>query len=121
MDERHHILQLIAEAERASGLVVPAPSPQTARQSLIHEPAIGQNVDGRVGCLDVHRTESVLPVLPNSFERGARLNGSPEAMHQMAGVSGVSPHPYPENDFALLSAGEVEGNLDGSAWVQSGP
>ena len=35
VDERHHVLQLIAETEGAPGLVVSAPRPKTARQGLV--------------------------------------------------------------------------------------
>ena len=71
VDEGHHVLQLIAETERAPRLVVSASRPQTARQSLIQEPAIGQDIDGLVGCFHMHGAERVLPVLPHGFERAA--------------------------------------------------
>ena len=69
MDERHHVLQLIAETEGASRLVVSAPRPKTAGQSLVQEPAVGQHVERRVGSFHMHGAESVIPVLPHRFQR----------------------------------------------------
>ena len=57
MDERHHVLQLIAEAERAAGLVIAAAPPQTAGQGLIHQPAVGQQVEGLIGCFHLYRAQ----------------------------------------------------------------
>ena len=45
VDERHRILKLIAETEGAPRLIVSAPRPQTARQRLVQEPAVGQHVE----------------------------------------------------------------------------
>ena len=45
VDQRHRILNLIAEPEGAPRLVVSAPRPETARQRLIQEPSIGQHVE----------------------------------------------------------------------------
>src|SRR3990167_665413 len=42
VDERHHVLQLVAETEGAPRLVVSAAGPKTARERLVQEPAIGQ-------------------------------------------------------------------------------
>ncbi len=93
VDERHRILQLIAETEGAPRLVVSGPGPDAARQSLVQEPAVGQHVQGRVRGLHADRAERVVPVLPHRFERAARRVGSPEAIGQVAGVIGVSPAP----------------------------
>ena len=53
MYQGHRVLQLIAEAEGTSGLIEPRASPHTAGQRLVDEPAVGQEVDGRVGSVDV--------------------------------------------------------------------
>ena len=54
MDERHHVLQLVAETERAAGLIVPAARPQSASLRLIQKPAVGEYVEGRIGCLHLY-------------------------------------------------------------------
>jgi hypothetical protein len=53
---------LVAKTERASRLVVTASRPETARQGLVQEPAIGQDIKSRVGGFDMDRAEGVLPV-----------------------------------------------------------
>ena len=65
--------------------------------------------------------ESVIPVLPHRFQGGTGRSRSPEAIHQVAGVIGVSPDPEPEDDLALLPVGQFEWNLDGCAGVQTDP
>ena len=79
VDQRHRVLQLIAEAEGAARLVVSAARPEAARQRLVEQPAVGQHVEGRVGRFHLHGAERVVPVLPDRFERRARRGGSAEA------------------------------------------
>ena len=121
VDERHNVLQLVAETEGAARLVVSAAGPNTARQSLVQKPAIGQDIDGLVGCFHLHCAERVIPVLPHLFERAARDGRSPETTHQFAGVIGISSCAEPEDDLALLPVGQLEGNLDRGAGIQGGP
>ncbi len=90
VDERHHVLQLVAETEGAPRLVVSAPCPKTARERLVEEPPVGQHVEGLVGRFHIDCAESVVPILPHRFERAARGSRSPKAMHQVPGVIGVS-------------------------------
>ena len=121
VDKRHHVLQLIAETEGAPWLVVSIPGPKTARYSLVQEPAIGQDVDGLVGCFHIHCAESVIPVLPDRLERFSRCSRSPEATHQVAGVIGILSYTEPEDYLPLLSVGKFERNLNSGAGIQSGP
>jgi hypothetical protein len=72
VDNGHHVLQLVSETKRATRLIVSAPSPKTARESLIQEPSVGQHVERRVGCFHLDCAESMLPVLPHRFERAPR-------------------------------------------------
>ena len=120
VDERHHVLQLVAETEGAPRLVVSAPGPKTARESLVQEPAIGQDIDGLVGCFHLHCAKRVIPVLPHCFERAARGGESPEMTHQFAGVIGIPPCAEPEDDLTLLPVGQLEWDLDSGAGIQSG-
>src|ERR1039458_3850237 len=47
VDERHGVLQLIAEAEGAPGLVVTAARPQTAGERLVEKPTVGRGPPSR--------------------------------------------------------------------------
>ena len=51
----------------------------------------------------------------------ARGSRSAEATHQVAGVIGISPCAEPEDDLTLLPVGQLKGDLDSGAGVQSGP
>ena len=57
MDQRHHVLQLVAEAKRAAGLIESRTAPDAARQALVQQPAIQQQIHGGIRCVDLHRTE----------------------------------------------------------------
>ena len=106
MDERHRVLQLIAEAESAARLVVAAARPQTARQGLVQQPAVGEHVERRVGRFHLHRAERALPVLPHLFERSARGADAAEALRPGCRASSASaPDAEHEDDFALLAVG----------------
>src|SRR5665213_1428705 len=41
VDKRHHVLQLIAKAERTARLIERVTRPQPTRENLVHEPTIG--------------------------------------------------------------------------------
>src|SRR4030042_4863871 len=108
VDERHYVLQLIAETEGAPRLVISAARPKAARQSLVQEPARGQEIDGLVGCFDIYCAERVIPVLPARFKRAARGSRSTKASQQGAGVSCLSPCAEPEAALTLLSVGQLD-------------
>jgi hypothetical protein len=105
VDEGHHVLQLVAETEGASWLVVSVPRPKAARKGLVQEPAISQNVEGLVGGFHMNRTERLVPVLPHRFESAARRDRSPEAMCQVVGIIGIIPYTEPEDELTLFSIG----------------
>src|SRR4030042_5976642 len=102
VNERHHVLQLVAETEGPSRLVVSVPRPKTARQGLVQEPAVGQNIEGRVGCFHLNGAESVTPVLPYRFERAPRSRRSPEAIDHVDSVIAVSPYAKCKDNLTLL-------------------
>src|SRR3970282_2013046 len=86
VDERHHVLQLVAKTEGTPRLVGSAAGPKTAHYSLAHEPAIGQNIYRLVGCLHLHCAKRLIPVLPNRFNRVTRRSTTPDTTHQFACV-----------------------------------
>jgi len=108
VDERHHVLQLIAETEGPTGLVGPAPRPKTARQSLIQEPPVGEHIeDGPVfppAC-----AESVLPILPDRFEARPAPQRIPGSDTPGCGVLGVSPCAQREDELTLLPSAISKG------------
>ena len=121
VDERHHVLQLIAETEGTPRLIVSVPGPKSARYCLVQEPAVGQDIDGLVGCFHIHCAESVIPVLPDRFERVVRGGSSTEATYQGACVIGISSCAEPEDDLTFLPISKLKWNLDCGAGIQSSP
>ena len=105
MDQGQHILQLIAEAEGAPGLVGRAARPEAAGQGLVHQPAVGQHVECRIGSFHLDHAKRVLPVLAHRFQCGARGNGATEALHEFAGVVTGAPDAKTKDDLALLPVG----------------
>ena len=76
--QRHRVLQLVAEAEGAARLVVAAARPDAAGERLVQQPAVGQQVERRIGRLHLHRAERVVPVrcTASSASRSRRRRGS---------------------------------------------
>src|SRR6266436_6777704 len=119
MRQRHHILQLVAESERAAGLIETAPAPDAAAQSLIQEPAIGHEVGSRVGSIDIDRAECVTPVTPDSFLSLAgriRLAVTP---NQLLHVLQVATRAQAKCYLPRLLRRQIEGELEGGAGVKA--
>ncbi len=122
MDERHAVLQLVAEAEGTARLVVAAARPEPAGQGLIEQPAVGQDVERGVRGLHLHRAQGVRPMLADRFQLGPRGRGAATAMQKAAGVVRAAPpdHAQPEDDGARLPMAQVEGRLERAAGIQRG-
>jgi hypothetical protein len=88
-DQREHVLQLIAEAERAARLIKGRSTPDAAGQALVERPAVHHQVERAIGRLHGQRVEDAVPEaarLANRFVRGA---GLPVLLHQRARRLGV--------------------------------
>ena len=59
--QRHHVLQLIAEAEGAARLVVAGARPEPAADGLIEQPAVHQHVERIVRRAHLDRVERAVP------------------------------------------------------------
>src|SRR5262245_28700230 len=53
--EGHRVLKLIAEAEGAAGLVEPGPTPETAGNDLVKQPAVDQQIERAIAGVDLQR------------------------------------------------------------------
>ena len=93
VDQRHHVLQLVAEAEGAARLVVAAARPQAAGQRLVEQPAVGQQVERRVGRFDLHGAERVLPVVRAPLRARRARPTAAEALHELPASSALRPTP----------------------------
>ena len=120
VNQGHHVLQLVAETVGSARLVVAAARPQAAGHRLIHEPAIGQYVEGHIGRFHLHGSKRVPPVPDHCLERFAGGRRPAETLHQWAGRIGVACCAQSKNDLPLLPIRQVEGHLDRGAGIQPG-
>ena len=118
MHQRHHILQLVAEAEGAAGLIKPGATPQAAAQGLIQQPAVGHHIHGGIGRFHLHRAEGSIPILPDTFEGATAGVGAAKAADQGLHVSSAPPHPEAKAGFPFLPVGQIKSHLHRAARVQ---
>ncbi len=121
VDQGHHVLQLIAESKRASRLIVAAARPKTAGDRLIQQPAIGKHIERLIGGLHMDRSQRMCPMMPNGFQRRTACRRPSEATNELTGILSIFSNSQPEGTVALLTDGEVEGQLNRATRIQSGP
>ena len=119
MDQRHCVLQLIAETESAAALVVSAARPETARKRLVEKPAVSQHIERRIRRLHIDRSQRMFPVLPHTFERRVGGLREAEAVGQMPCLLRTGPGAKREDHLTLFSGRQVELGLHGGAGVQA--
>ena len=77
MNQGHHILQLIAKAKGTAGLIEARTPPDAAGQTLVEQPAVQQQIHGRVWGVNLHRAQQHIPLavdcLPGFFHLGRVL------------------------------------------------
>ena len=83
-----HVLELVAEAVRAARLVERAAAPEPARERLIEEPAVDEEVERRVGRLDLQPAEHAVPEPPDLPQRRVDVL-VPLRRHQAPGLGRV--------------------------------
>ena len=88
--ERHAILQLIAEAISAAGLVKARASPQSANDRLIQKPAVQQNIHRTIGRPHLDRAQRMVPVLGHIAENLVEV-GCTISLDQRQGFRSASP------------------------------
>ena len=122
MHQGHRVLQLIAEAERAARLIESGAGPHAAGERLIDEPAVGQEVDRRVGRFDIDHAERAAPVMPDAFERPMGVVDAAEALARVAG-----PRLRCRRRRAMKTmscswpSSSVSGDLHGGAGIEPAP
>src|SRR5437867_3738575 len=85
--ERHHDLQLIAEAVGATCLIERRARPVAAGKRLVEQPAIQQDVHGGFWCLYLDRVENAVPKGEDLATYGAEIGGA-IPRYQYAGLGG---------------------------------
>jgi hypothetical protein len=98
MDGGHRVLQLVAEAERAAGLVVAAARPHAAGDGLVHQPAVGENVQLGLRRLDAYRAQRLLPVRVHGGQRLVRGGRAPRCFCTRLLASALRRPPTPSTN-----------------------
>src|SRR5207244_11444818 len=84
VDEGGGILELVAEAEGAARLVEGRAAPELAAESLIAEPAVHHEIDGRRGRLHLDRRKRLPPDRPYLVERLVQRTCTPVPCDELA-------------------------------------
>ena len=125
MDQRHHVLQLVAEAECAAGLIEGRTAPDAARQALVQQPAIQQQIHGGIRRVDLHRTQQIVPEVidcqPGLFDliRILEARGQRHRFGAVGALAEQEPHLFAaarrQVDVQLERGTRIEAGLDGAA------
>src|SRR6185436_20582413 len=95
--------------------------PDPAGERLAEEPAVGEEVDPRLGSLHLHGAEKVVP---ERLGRAAGLvhgRGVAEALDEREGLRAVLSLAEQEDGLGGLAGRQVEMDLERRARVEAGP
>src|SRR6185312_7774204 len=95
----------------AARLIETRAAPEAAAQRLVEQPAVRHRIHRGIGRVHIDRAQRAVPVAPYALERCAAGARATEATDQPLHLAKISAHAEAEADFALLSLGEIEGDL----------
>jgi hypothetical protein len=115
--EGHRVLQLVAKAEGAAGLVEAGLRPEPARQRLVHQPAVDQRIEQRIGRAHLQAAQQVVPeaTAPAPALRARRAGASGAPARAPRRRAGVAQHEAEARGFASRNH---EFAADGRAGVE---
>ena len=115
--QRHHILQLIAEAIGAAYLVETSATPDPAGQRLVEQPAIQQNIHAGIGCRHLHVPQRIVPAPLHLLQHRVQIffAVTPQQLARAVGIFGLAQK---ENDLDLRSRLQVDHGLQRTARVE---
>ena len=117
--QRHHVLQLVAEAPGAAGLVVRGARPQAAGGDLVQQPVVEQDVERAVGRADLHGVEQVVPLRRDAGEQVVDIDVA-VLRHQRARGVLVAAFAEQEDQVELRARRQFHARLQRAARVESG-
>jgi len=107
-DPGSRVLELIAEAERASRLVEGRARPEPAGEHLVEEPAVHHHVERRVGGLDADAAERVAPEPARRGESAVHGLARGVAGDERVGVRAALSFAEQEVDLDLPSGRDLQ-------------
>ena len=99
--QRHHILQLIAEAIRTAGLIKAGAPPEPAAKRLVNSQPLAIDVHGGIWRIDVDRAEGAIPKFVHAGERDAAGVGPAKTLDQIRALRRCCDRPRAENWFRV--------------------
>jgi hypothetical protein len=114
----HDVLELVAESVRPAGLVKGRAGPDSARERLVEQPAVEQEVHGSVGRLDLDRAEHLVPVIPDLTEQRVAVHRA-VAFDQGAGLLTILALAQQEQQLGAFPRLELQSRLESRARVQA--
>src|SRR6266545_5386708 len=114
----HHVLELVAEAIGAGGLVEGRARPDPAGEGLVEKPPVEQDVHGSVGRLDLHGGQRVVPHPPHGGKAGVEIL-APVACDEPPRVGLVFALAEQEDDARPLAGSEAQRRLQRGAGVET--
>src|ERR1043165_2287133 len=120
MDQRHHVLQLVAKSVGTAALIKASAAPVAATQCLIQKPAVRHRIHRWIRCIDVDRAKSAVPEFMHADECAAsRFRAAEPADERLDFAKGFAGAKS-ESDFAFLPIKELEDDLCCAAGIQTG-
>ena len=117
--ERHHVLELVAEAVGAARLVERRARPDPAGERLVEQPAVQQDVHGAIGRPHLHRAEDVVPVRGHRAQDRVEVGGA-VARDQRLRLGSRRRLAEQEDDLGRAVRLELERRLQGAAGIETG-
>src|SRR5580658_369607 len=116
--QSEYALKLIAETVGTAQLIERRASPHAARQGLIKQPAIEEQIHARVGGLHLHRAEHVVPPASGVAQRIVKI-GRTKAIQQLKRFIAVLGLSKEEDNLGARARTELESGLERRAGIQA--
>ena len=120
VQQGQHVLQLIAVADGATGLIEAGAGQNARGQGLVEQPAIDQQIEGRVGGLHLNRTEQAIPVLGDLGQGLLDLALLLPVAGQCRGLLAIAALAEQEHHLGGGAGGDVQVYLERGAGVVTG-
>jgi hypothetical protein len=120
VDQRHHILQLIAKPVRSAGLVKRRAGPHPASQDLVDQPAIDHEVDAAIGRFHVQRVQEAVPLLLHFGQRHIGSISLRVLMNEPMDLRQTVPLTQNENHLSRLAGRQRHTGRDCRTGIEAG-
>ena len=112
-------MKLVAESERAARLVRAAPGPDATTERLIQQPAIHQEVERIVWCVDLYRAKRLVPESRRAANRVLHFTEAGVPCGERDCVRCIAPLAQHERDAARFPWRDLNPDLQRRAWIQA--